>query len=219
MKTVLCYGDSLTWGLNVQTGRRHAHEDQWPTVLEQRLGGEARVINASLGGRTTMFDDYAAASDRNGVRILPTVLGMHDPLDLTILMLGTNDLKTFINGSAVGAAQGIRRLVEIVRTFPYEGGATAPGVLIVAPPAVEALAPTPGFPLLSPRTGEGTSLAPVYAQVAKSTGSAFFDASSVASAKGSVDGVHLDAANTRAIGEALAPVVASILGISLARAA
>ena len=45
-------------------------------MLEQRLGGEARVINASLGGRTTMFDDYAAASDRNGVRILPTVLGM-----------------------------------------------------------------------------------------------------------------------------------------------
>lgn len=219
MKTVLCYGDSLTWGLNAQTMHRHAHEDQWPTVLEQRLDSKARVINASLGGRTTMFDDHGVVPDRNGVRILPTVLGMHDPLDLVILMLGTNDIKTFINGSAIGAAQGMKRLVEIIKTFPYEGGTPAPKVLIVSPPAVDALGPSAAFPLLSPRTSEGASLASAYTLVAKSTGSAFFDAAPIASAKGGGDGVHLDAANTRAIGDALAPVVSVLLGIDHARAA
>jgi lysophospholipase L1-like esterase len=219
MKTILCYGDSLTWGFNARTASRHAHDDQWPTVLEMRLGGAARVINASLGGRTTMFDDYAAAPDRNGARILPTVLGMHDPLDLVILMLGTNDLKTFIGGSAVGAAQGMSRLVEIIRSFPYEFDAPAPKVLVISPPRVDELGPTSEFPLRSPRTGDGAELASAYALVAQTSGAGFFDAATVASARGGGDGVHLDAANTRAIGEALAPVVANMLGLTQARAA
>jgi lysophospholipase L1-like esterase len=219
MKTILAYGDSLTWGMNAQTLRRHAHEDLWPSVLEQRLGGAARVINAGLGGRTTMFDDHAVSADRNGARILPTVLATFDPIDLVILMLGTNDLKTFINGTAVGAAQGMKRLVEIVRSFPYEGNPPPPQVLIVAPPAVEALGPTAAFPLLSPRSSEGANLATAYAIVATSTGASFFDSAPIASARGGGDGVHLDAANTRAIGEGLAPVVAGLLGITLTRAA
>ena len=219
MKTVLCYGDSLTWGMNAQAMRRHAHEDQWPSVLEARLGAAARVVNAGLGGRTTMFDDHAVSADRNGARVLPTILATFDPIDLVILMLGTNDLKTFINGSAVGAAQGMKRLVEIVRTFAYEGNPTPPQVLIVSPPAVDALGPTPTFPLLSPRSAEGANLAAAYAAVAKSTGCAFFDTAPIATANGGGDGVHLDAANTRAIGEALAPVVARLLGLSVRSAA
>ena len=212
MKTVLCYGDSLTWGMNAQTMSRHAHEDLWPSVLEAGLGRTARVINAGLGGRTTMFDDNVVSADRNGVRVLPTILATFDPIDLVILMLGTNDLKTFISGSAVAAAQGIRRLVEITRTFPYEGGTPAPAVLIVSPPRVEQLGPSEAFPLQSPRTAESDQLAEYYERVARATKSDFFDAGSVASAKGGGDGVHLDAANTRAIGQALLPVVEAILG-------
>lgn len=218
MKTVLCYGDSLTWGMNAATYSRHAHADLWPTVLERRLGGDAVVVNASLGGRNTMFDDHGAAADRNGARILPTVLGMHEPIDLVIFMLGTNDLKPFINGSAIGAAQGIKRLCEIVRTFPYTGGVPVPSVLIVAPPEALSLGPIPRFPLLSPRTDEWSGLAPAYQQVARDAGAEFFDAASVATAEGGSDGVHLDAANTRAIGAALAPVAARLLSLTEAKA-
>ena len=110
-------------------------------------------------------------------------------------------------------------LIEIVRTFSYEGNPPAPKVLVVSPPTVEALGPTAAFPLLSPRSAEGGDLATAYALVAKSTGALFFDTAPIASANGGGDGVHLDAANTRAIGEALAPVVASLLGLSEARAA
>ena len=107
MKTILAYGDSLTFGTNAQTQGRHAYEDRWPTVLEHGLGGKARVIAEGLGGRTTVFDDFSNAADRNGARVLPTLLESHKPLDLVVIMLGTNDLKEYISGSAFGAAMGV----------------------------------------------------------------------------------------------------------------
>ena len=217
MKTVLAYGDSLTWGMDARNGTRHAHADQWPSVLEARLGGGARVINAGLNGRTTMFDDYAVAADRNGARVLPTILATFDPIDLVIIMLGSNDMKTWVGGSAVAAAQGVRRLVEIIGAFPYVGAHPAPRVLILAPPKLEQLGPSAAFPLLSPRSPE--SLVEIYAELARLTGAAFFDAATVASAVGGGDGVHLDAANTRAIGEALVPIVAGLLEINTVKAA
>src|SRR5690606_5397717 len=122
MKTILAYGDSLTFGTNAETQGRHAYEDRWPTVLQERLAGRARVIAEGLGGRTTVFDDFSAIADRNGARVLPTMLASHSPLDLVVLFLGTNDLKSYINGSAFGAAMGIKRLVEIIRTYPYATG-------------------------------------------------------------------------------------------------
>src|SRR5687767_10512572 len=106
MKTILAYGDSLTFGADAETLGRHRYEDRWPTVLEQGLGGAARVIAEGLGGRTTVFDDFSAAADRNGARTLPTLLESHKPLDLVVIMLGTNDLKLYINGTAFGAAMG-----------------------------------------------------------------------------------------------------------------
>jgi lysophospholipase L1-like esterase len=213
MKTVLAYGDSLTWGMNAATGGRHAHADLWPTVLGQGLGAGVNVVNAGLNGRTTMFDDPSVAADRNGARTLPTVLGMFEPLDLVIFMLGSNDLKTFICGSAVGIAQGMKRLVDITRGFDYTGGAAAPKVLIVSPPEPLQLGPSSEFPLMSPRTDEWRHIAPALQIVAQRTGAGFFDAASVASAKGGGDGIHLDAANTSAIGKALVPVARTILDL------
>jgi lysophospholipase L1-like esterase len=219
MKTILAYGDSLTWGMDASTGGRHAHDDLWPTVLGKRLGSGVHVVNAGLNGRTTIFDDHSVAADRNGARVLPTVLGMHEPIDLLIVMLGSNDLKTFVCGSAVGIAQGVKRLIEIARTNSYTGGASAPQILIMSPPEPLALGPSKDFPLLSPRSDEWAGLAPAFERVAKDAGVAFFDAASVATARGGHDGVHLDAANTRAIGEAVAPVAARLLGIKEAKAA
>ena len=92
-KTVLCYGDSLTWGYSAETVGRHAYEDRWPSVLQKALGDRVRVIPEGLNGRTTAFDDHLADCDRNGARILPTILQSHNPLDLVIIMLGTNDMK------------------------------------------------------------------------------------------------------------------------------
>ncbi|WP_204350259.1 SGNH/GDSL hydrolase family protein, partial [Klebsiella pneumoniae] len=63
-----------------------------------------------------------------------TALGTHFPLDLVIVMLGTNDMKSFICGSAQGAKRGMQRLIEIIRTAPYQLDAKAPDILIMSPP-------------------------------------------------------------------------------------
>ena len=58
MKTVLCYGDSLTWGYNAENLSRHALADRWPSVLQAALGSGVKVIAEGLNGRTTAFDDH-----------------------------------------------------------------------------------------------------------------------------------------------------------------
>ncbi len=208
-KTVLAYGDSLTWGYHPEHGRRHPFNDLWPTVLGEGLGHQARVIGEGLSGRTTAYDDHTALAERNGARVLPTLLGSHDPLDLVIIMLGTNDLKSFLCGDVNGARAGMTRLVDLVRSYPYQAG-PAPEVMVVAPPhlcetdKVGGTLPTPHS------IAESQKFAAAYQFLAAQKKCHFFDAASVAVAS-SVDGVHLDAPNTRAIGAALVPVVEEIL--------
>jgi lysophospholipase L1-like esterase len=211
VKTILAYGDSLTFGADADTQGRHAYQDRWPSVLEDGLSGRARVIAEGLGGRTTVFDDFAAAADRNGARVLPTLLASHSPLDLVILFLGTNDLKTYINGTAFGAAMGIKRLVEIIRTHPYGTGSGVPDIIIVAPPLTVATDHVDLKPMFAPRAEEAFLFSGYYGRIAAELHCAFFDAATVATAT-PIDGVHLDAKNTRAIGEGLVPVVKSVLG-------
>jgi len=212
MKTILAYGDSLTYGTDVEKQARHAFADRWPSELEAGLAGAARVIAEGLGGRTTAFDDLTGPTDRNGARLLPTILQTHAPLDLVILFLGTNDLKTYVNGTALGAAMGIKRLVQIVRSFPFTYNLPAPKVLIVAPPlCIEPAGPTP-YPMFSARGAESHLFADYYQRVARELDCGFFDAATVTTPS-PIDGVHLDAANTRAIGAALVPVVKSLLAL------
>jgi lysophospholipase L1-like esterase len=215
MKTILAYGDSLTFGANPQVGGpRHAYEDRWPTTLEKGLGGQARVIAEGLGGRTTAFDDGSSTSDRNGARVLPVLLDSHKPLDLVIFMLGSNDLKPAIHGSALTASHGVRRLMQVVRGHFVVPGDVMPKVLVVSPPHVIET----GHAEMTLHFGEAAAieqskkLAFYYKARADEYGAGFFDASTVAVAD-IADGVHLDAKNTRAIGEGLVPVVKSMLGL------
>ncbi|WP_069882838.1 SGNH/GDSL hydrolase family protein [Bosea sp. BIWAKO-01] len=210
---ILAFGDSLTWGSDHQRGGRHAFQDRWPNVLATGLGPAATVVTEGLGGRTSCFDDHMSPSDRNGARILPTLLGSHYPLDLLIIMLGANDLKPHICGRAAGAAAGIDRLIEIARSFPYGWGAAAPKVLVVSPPIFAASSAADGQPAGGRDIAESQLLAPEYEAVARRRGCSFFDAASVAKAS-IIDGVHLDAENTRKIGQALVPVVAAIIKAS-----
>ncbi len=212
MKTVLCYGDSLTWGVDAENRSRHAYENRWPSVLQKGLGHGVRVIAEGLNGRTAVYDDYGSDSDRNGARILPTVLQTHAPLDLVIIMLGTNDIKPVFANNAVVVSRGIQRLVNIIRTQTWPFEIDAPDILIVSPPALcETDDPVLG-PIFAGRIDESRKLASIYADLADDMGCGFFDAGSVAVTT-PVDGVHMDAENTRAVGRGLEPVVRMMLGM------
>lgn len=213
MKTVLCYGDSLTWGYNAETLDRHAFEDRWTSVLAKALGSGVTVIAEGLNGRTTAYDDHLADCDRNGARILPTILHSHAPIDLVILFLGANDMKPVICGTAFGAVQGMERLVELVRhhAWPF-GDEEGPEVLIVSPPPLCETANTAFAAMFAGGVEQSAMLATLYADLADEAGCGFYDAGSVAQTT-RLDGVHLDAENTRAIGRGLEPVVRMMLGL------
>lgn len=209
-RTVLCYGDSLTWGYNPEGPSRHRLEDRWPSVLQAEFGARLEVVAEGLNGRTTAFDDHLSGADRNGARLLPTLLESHAPLDLVIIMLGSNDMKPWVHGHPLPARQGMARLVDIVRGHPYPLDAEAPEVLIVSPPPLTATANVDFAEMFGRRLEASRDLASQYASLAEEVGCGFFDAGSVA-ASSELDGVHLDAANTRAIGVGLAPVVRVML--------
>lgn len=210
MKTILCYGDSLTWGYNPQGPSRHPLEDRWPSVLQAELGTSVQVIADGLNGRTTAYDDHLAGEDRNGARTLPVALGAHSPLDLVIILLGTNDMKPWIHGSAFVSRHGMARLAQIVRTHPYQLDAPAPNLLIVSPPQITGTENADFAAAFAGGVEASAHMASQYAALADEIGCGFFDAGTVAWTS-PLDGIHLDAENTRRVGEALAPVVRVML--------
>jgi lysophospholipase L1-like esterase len=215
VKTILAYGDSLTYGANpIPGGPRHAYEDRWPTTLEKGLDGKARAIAEGLGGRTTVHDDWFANADRNGARVLPTLLESHSPLDLIVIMLGTNDIKPFHGRTAGEAGRGMARLVQIIRGHYAGKLQEEPKIILVSPPPIILGDWQDMMDHFGPREAIATSVnfASEYRKRAEEQGVYFFDAGTVAKTD-KADGIHLDPANTRAIGKGLVPLVKQVLGL------
>lgn len=128
MKQILCFGDSNTWGLIPKTGGRFPWGIRWTSILSEKLGQDKyHVVEEGLCGRTTVFDD-PLRDGRCGVKVLPTLLESHDPIDLSIIMLGTNDCKTVYGASSDVIGKGVARLVKQVRRF-----APTSKVLVISP--------------------------------------------------------------------------------------
>ena len=211
MKQILIYGDSLTWGIVPGTRRRLPFSQRWPGVLEADLlrGGHAvRVIEDALNGRRTVWDDPFKPG-RNGIVGLEQRIEVNSPLDLVILMLGTNDFQSMHQFTAAHSAQGMAALVQTVRQAPIEPGMPVPGILIVAPPPIQepkgAIAPK-----FEGAAQKSVGLASALAAVAKERDCEFFDAGTVTTTS-RVDGVHLDADQHGRLGLAMADVVGPIL--------
>ena len=113
LKEVLCYGDSNTWGYNPITKERYEKDERWTGVLQNALGNDYHVIEEGLNGRTTVWDDPIEGF-KNGKTYLIPCLETHKPLDLVIIMLGTNDLKKRFSLSAYDIAQGAGVLIDVV---------------------------------------------------------------------------------------------------------
>ena len=207
MQEILVLGDSLTWGADPQSGARHPYPARLPSVLSEGLGDNVHVVADGLGGRNTSFNDFSGPCDRNASRTLPVLLGTHQPLDVVVIMLGTNDLKPYICGLASGAAAGMKRLIQIVKYFPYKSG-KIPKILVVAPPPC--VAGPGGAPAQNRSIAESQALAPAYRALAEAENVAFFDARQICSAS-PIDGVHLSAEDTIALGQALILPVKALL--------
>jgi lysophospholipase L1-like esterase len=208
MLNVLIYSDSLSWGIVPNTRARLAFDQRWPGVFEGALnaaGRKVRVIENCLNGRRTVWEDPFKPG-RNGLLGLEQVMEMHSPLDLVILMLGTNDLQfCHPHNNAWAAAQGVATLVNAIRRAPIEPGMPVATVLIVSPPPVT----RPTGAMVNKFGGaeiRGRGMADAYREVSSAMGCLFFDAGSVARTS-AIDGVHVDVDQHRALGEAMASFV------------
>ncbi len=150
-RTVLCFGDSNTWGFNPDGGRRLPHDTRWPNQLEQQLNRRAsgqawRTIEDGLNSRTWLLDDpigaarYGAQYSCSGRSGLMTSLHSHKPIDVVILALGCNDCKDYLNLSAEQIADGARILIHDIRSAlncgPRERPDQPPCIVLMTPPLV-----------------------------------------------------------------------------------
>lgn len=128
MKQILCFGDSNTYGLIPKEGGRYPWGIRWTSILNEKLGTENyQVIEEGLCGRTTVFDD-PLRDYRNGVKLLPEILEAHNPIDIVIVMLGTNDCKTVYGATAEVIGKGIDRIIGQIRI--YSGSSK---ILLISP--------------------------------------------------------------------------------------
>lgn len=202
---ILCFGDSNTWGAN-PAGGRWPREIRWTGRLQQMLGNGHYVIEDGLCGRTTAFEDPFTRC-RSGLEVLPLSLEIHSPLDVVVLMLGTNDCQTPYAASPRIIARGAERLVETVAHFPYDIGCPVPKVLLVSPAhigdEIENMAYA-GFD----RTSRDKSrvLAFQFAEVATRNGCLFLDAAMVMRPS-RADQLHLDPEAHDSLAKALAGMI------------
>lgn len=211
MRSILCYGDSNTWGAATvaRPDSRYAPDERWPGVLRAALGPDWLVIEEGLGGRTTVSDDPVEWNpDKNGARFLPVCLHTHKPLDVVAIMLGTNDLKDRFGKSPWEVAQGVGVLVDLVKMAGAGRNGGTPEIVVMCPPVI--LEKLPLHPdLFAGAPAKSREIAARFRAVASERGVRFFDTASVA-VSSKVDGFHLDPEAHVAIGRAIATEVGKI---------
>lgn len=209
MKTVLCYGDSNTWGADPESGERFGPEVRWPGVLARELGDGFCVIEEGLNGRTTVRDDPIEGAHKNGRTYLRACLESHQPLDGVTVMLGTNDLKGRFAASASDIAQGAATLAdEILRSGCGPAGG-APAVVLISPPPVGKL--TDMAEMFEGAEGKSGRFAGHYQRFAEQYGCEFLDAGAFISSS-DLDGIHLEKDEHRKLGETVAARLKKVLG-------
>jgi len=212
MKNILCFGDSNTWGYTPGTAVRYDENTRWTGVMQNALGEGYRVLEDGLNARTSVYEDPWSPW-RLGKEALPIALVAQKPLDLLVIMLGTNDLKFT---DAFGAAKGAETLISIAQMVQdrKESSKVFPNglkILLVSPILLHPCVANDEYGTLRNGAEESKKFLKYYKHVAEAKGVEFFDAASVAEPS-TVDGIHMMPESHKALGEALAQKVREILG-------
>lgn len=203
MKEILCFGDSNTYGLIPGTMERYPLHVRWTGLLTEKLAKEGyHIVEEGLCGRTTIFED-ATRPYRKGSDLLPALLESHGHLDGIVLMLGTNDCKSYYGASAEKIGEGIRLLLDQIRTFSKDTK-----IILVSPILLGEHVWEEGFDIEFSEGSVGVSkqLKKVYKEIAKEYGSTFFAASDVAGPS-QIDQEHLDQKGHRALADAIGKIL------------
>ena len=208
-KRILCFGDSNTWGYIPGRGGRYPEDVRWTGRLQALLGPDYTVIEEGQSGRTTVWDD-PVENRLAGITYLWPCMESQSPFDLLIIMLGTNDTKSYFGVKSRPIAMSAGRLVGLAQKSHFGIDGQPPEVLLVSPIEIwesevfhasidaENVAKAKDFPKY-------------FREAADLYGCHFFDAAAVAQPS-AVDGIHMEPEAHAALAEALAVQIHSILG-------
>lgn len=137
---ILCFGDSNTWGYISGTKRhRYGENERWTRILAQKLGTEFEVLEEGLNSRTLISEDRNPGKEgRNGFNYLIPCLDTNDPIDLVVIMLGTNELQTCFERTIEEVGEIFEKyFVKTILNRKSQFENKFPQLLIVAPPIVD----------------------------------------------------------------------------------
>jgi lysophospholipase L1-like esterase len=205
---VLCYGDSNTWGAT-PSGLipRFRKNVRWTGRLQSKLGIAYRIIEAGRGGRTTDLDD-PEKKGRNGRAELSSYLQKYWPLDIIILMLGTNDVKKGFSRSAEDISRAADGLINDIQAFAKDNRKRS-RIILVSPVSIgeDAIKRRYGKYISKSSVQTSKDLSAVYSALAQKHRIDYFDAATVAGV--GKDAIHIDRAGHKALADALTKVVLS----------
>jgi lysophospholipase L1-like esterase len=207
MKSILCYGDSNTWGYIPAKGGRYPRNIRWPGRLEEYLGCGYHVIEEGLCGRTTCYQIPLEPS-RNGYDTFPMILESTAGADLVILMLGTNDRRTQLCVSPQESALALERYLRLLHAPALWSAERVPEVLLIAPPVIDecVMQREAGFYYGEKSVADSHCLAAEYQLLAKKYNCAFLNAAEVCTPS-QEDGVHLDEQGHQRLAEAVFQII------------
>ncbi len=218
-KRIMIYGDSNTWGyIPVESGAttRYPANVRWPGVLQAALGSGYEVIDEGLSARTTDIPDptlpHISGAGLDGSAYLSAAIATHHPLDLVVIMLGTNDVKKMFDRSSFRIALGVGKLIDIVAQTRGGVGTSypTPKVLVLAPPPLGKLAPEGRAERFAGGVEKTKAMPAYYEAVAKAAGAEFLEVGKLTTTDG-IDGVHLSPEAHKAIGTGVAEKIKAIL--------
>ena len=214
MKNLLCFGDSNTWGYSPVDGTRFSPNVRWTGVLQKSLGKDYHTIEEGLNGRTTFIDEDGRPL-RSGSDVLPIILESHRPLDLVVIMLGTNDLKVEFDLTVEDIAQGAKTLCEMVINSEYLEE-YPPEILLISPTLIgdyvipefdEVISSDKEF--FDKARKQSFQFAEHYEKAASELGINFLDAAKIVSPSKD-EGVHWDAEQHILFGKKLKTIIETI---------
>lgn len=210
---IVCFGDSNTHGYCAETGGRFGEDERWCCLLQEKLGDGFLVIEEGLSGRTTCFEDPIHES-LSGLDYIYPCLMSHEPVDLLVIMLGTNDTKERFGSSAACIALGLKRLIAkaVATTDCWRDGKVS--ILIVVPQNIDRRYEDTEVGCTMGRgcAEKSEGLAAEFAKIAELTGCHYLDANRFVSAEpNDIDYMHLTREGHGQLADALAGKIREIL--------
>ncbi|MBV1819694.1 SGNH/GDSL hydrolase family protein [Anaerosalibacter bizertensis] len=209
MKTILCYGDSNTWGYNPDGTGRYPKDIRWTSVLENELGNGYEIIAEGLNGRTTVWNDPVRGEYRNGKTYLSPCLHTHKPIDLVILFLGSNDLKSRFSVNSYEIAQSIEMLINIIKKSETGPNMVSPEILVIIPPPILIPAEVREAEYLIPEFEKAIEKSKQFSKEFNRllSGQCHLLDSSKLIKTSEIDGMHLDPESHKILGKAVAKYI------------